>query len=178
MESYLTSSFLLSLLQIVWIDIILSGDNAVVIAMACRGLPERQRRIEPRRRLDRSTSAAPNRVAHQLDHIDRPGGLDEGERRHGCQLEPTPRPSRAGAVALGLIRRFRAARNAGDAGIEQYRQPLLDDVGCEAPMRGGQPEEAGEAERLNVRIGSFHSAAERLRTDVDAEGGLDRGCGR
>lgn len=45
MESYLTSSFLLSLLQIVWIDIILSGDNAVVIAMACRGLPERQRRI-------------------------------------------------------------------------------------------------------------------------------------
>jgi YjbE family integral membrane protein len=44
-ESYLTSSFLLSLLQIVWIDIILSGDNAVVIALACRGLPERQRRI-------------------------------------------------------------------------------------------------------------------------------------
>jgi YjbE family integral membrane protein len=44
-DSYLTSSFLLSLLQIVWIDIILSGDNAVVIAMACRGLPERQRRI-------------------------------------------------------------------------------------------------------------------------------------
>ena len=45
MDSYLNSSFLLSLLQIVWIDIILSGDNAVVIAMACRGLPERQRRI-------------------------------------------------------------------------------------------------------------------------------------
>lgn len=45
MDSYLTSSFLLSLLQIVWIDIILSGDNAVVIALACRGLPERQRRI-------------------------------------------------------------------------------------------------------------------------------------
>lgn len=45
MDSYFTSSFLLSLLQIVWIDIILSGDNAVVIAMACRGLPERQRRI-------------------------------------------------------------------------------------------------------------------------------------
>jgi YjbE family integral membrane protein len=30
--------------QIVWIDIALSGDNAVVIAMACRGLPARQRR--------------------------------------------------------------------------------------------------------------------------------------
>ncbi|WP_245516477.1 TerC family protein [Methylobacterium segetis] len=45
MDHYLSSSFLLSLLQIVWIDIILSGDNAVVIALACRGLPERQRRI-------------------------------------------------------------------------------------------------------------------------------------
>ncbi|WP_336490225.1 TerC family protein [Methylobacterium nigriterrae] len=45
MDHYLTSTFLLSLLQIVWIDIILSGDNAVVIALACRGLPERQRRI-------------------------------------------------------------------------------------------------------------------------------------
>ncbi|MBB5764646.1 TerC family protein [Methylorubrum rhodesianum] len=45
MDAYLSSSFLLSLLQIVWIDIILSGDNAVVIALACRGLPERQRRI-------------------------------------------------------------------------------------------------------------------------------------
>ena len=45
MEHYLSSSFLLSLLQIIWIDIILSGDNAVVIALACRGLPERQRRI-------------------------------------------------------------------------------------------------------------------------------------
>jgi YjbE family integral membrane protein len=44
-DQYLTSTFLLSLLQIIWIDIILSGDNAVVIAMACRGLPERQRRI-------------------------------------------------------------------------------------------------------------------------------------
>jgi YjbE family integral membrane protein len=45
LDQYLSSSFLLSLLQIVWIDIILSGDNAVVIALACRGLPERQRRI-------------------------------------------------------------------------------------------------------------------------------------
>lgn len=45
MDAYLSSSFLLSLLQIVWIDILLSGDNAVVIALACRGLPERQRRI-------------------------------------------------------------------------------------------------------------------------------------
>lgn len=29
--------------QIIWIDILLSGDNALVIALACRGLEERQR---------------------------------------------------------------------------------------------------------------------------------------
>lgn len=34
----------LALLQIIWINILLSGDNAVVIAMACRQLPERSRR--------------------------------------------------------------------------------------------------------------------------------------
>jgi YjbE family integral membrane protein len=35
---------LLKLAQIIWINIILSGDNAVVIAMACRGLPQAQQR--------------------------------------------------------------------------------------------------------------------------------------
>ncbi|MFG1399575.1 TerC family protein [Roseixanthobacter pseudopolyaromaticivorans] len=34
----------LALLQIIWINILLSGDNAVVIAMACRSLPEKTRR--------------------------------------------------------------------------------------------------------------------------------------
>lgn len=33
------------LLQIVWIDLLLSGDNAIVIALACRELPEQQRRL-------------------------------------------------------------------------------------------------------------------------------------
>lgn len=35
----------IGLLQIIGIDIILSGDNALVIALACRSLPEHQRRI-------------------------------------------------------------------------------------------------------------------------------------
>ena len=39
------TAFLVPLLQIVWIDILLSGDNAVVIALACRSLPLRQRRL-------------------------------------------------------------------------------------------------------------------------------------
>ncbi len=38
-----TTAFWLPLLEIIWIDILLSGDNAVVIALACRSLPERQR---------------------------------------------------------------------------------------------------------------------------------------
>ena len=37
------AEFWTALAKIVWINILLSGDNAVVIAMACRGLPARQR---------------------------------------------------------------------------------------------------------------------------------------
>lgn len=37
------TTFWLAVLQIILIDILLSGDNAVVIAMACRALPRRQR---------------------------------------------------------------------------------------------------------------------------------------
>src|SRR4030081_552489 len=36
-------AFWVSLLKIMWINVLLSGDNAVVIAMACLGLPPRQR---------------------------------------------------------------------------------------------------------------------------------------
>ena len=36
--------FWIGLLQIIGIDILLSGDNAVVIALACRSLPAHQRR--------------------------------------------------------------------------------------------------------------------------------------
>jgi YjbE family integral membrane protein len=38
-----TATFWVSVLKIMWINILLSGDNAVVIAMACIGLPPRQR---------------------------------------------------------------------------------------------------------------------------------------
>ena len=38
-----TPTFWLSVLQVIWINILLSGDNAVVIALACRGLPPRER---------------------------------------------------------------------------------------------------------------------------------------
>lgn len=44
MEFFLTPQFWISLLQIVAIDLLLSGDNAVVIALACRNLPAEQRR--------------------------------------------------------------------------------------------------------------------------------------
>jgi YjbE family integral membrane protein len=38
------SAFLLQALEIIWINLLLSGDNAVVIALACRGLAPRERR--------------------------------------------------------------------------------------------------------------------------------------
>jgi YjbE family integral membrane protein len=38
------TAFWLALGQIIWINILLSGDNAVVIAMACRSLSERSRK--------------------------------------------------------------------------------------------------------------------------------------
>jgi YjbE family integral membrane protein len=37
------TEFWIALAKIMWINVLLSGDNAVVIAMACRGLPARQR---------------------------------------------------------------------------------------------------------------------------------------
>lgn len=41
--SWLNAGFALAVTQIILLDILLGGDNAVVIAMACRQLPERQR---------------------------------------------------------------------------------------------------------------------------------------
>ena len=34
----------LRIVEIIWINLLLSGDNAIVIALACRGLPDHQRR--------------------------------------------------------------------------------------------------------------------------------------
>ncbi|UUZ65734.1 TerC family protein [Polaromonas sp. P1(28)-13] len=43
MEEFLTAHFWLAVGQIIMIDILLGGDNAVVIALACRNLPTKQR---------------------------------------------------------------------------------------------------------------------------------------
>jgi YjbE family integral membrane protein len=44
MTEFLTVQFWLGLGTIVWVNVVLSGDNAVVIALAARSLPERQRK--------------------------------------------------------------------------------------------------------------------------------------
>jgi YjbE family integral membrane protein len=44
MAEFLTGAFWIAVGQIILIDILLGGDNAVVIALACRGLPPEQRR--------------------------------------------------------------------------------------------------------------------------------------
>ena len=43
LEEFLTAHFWMAVGQIIMIDILLGGDNAVVIALACRGLPPQQR---------------------------------------------------------------------------------------------------------------------------------------
>ncbi|WP_428421242.1 TerC family protein [Methylibium sp.] len=43
MEQFLTAEFWIAVGQIIMIDIVLGGDNAVVIALACRKLPDAQR---------------------------------------------------------------------------------------------------------------------------------------
>ncbi len=45
MEEFLTGAFWIAVGQIILIDILLGGDNAVVIALACRNLPEKQRKL-------------------------------------------------------------------------------------------------------------------------------------
>lgn len=45
MLEFLTPAFWIAVGQIILIDILLGGDNAVVIALACRGLPPKQRRL-------------------------------------------------------------------------------------------------------------------------------------
>src|SRR5215467_1936898 len=44
MHELQTAAFWTGLLSIIWVNIILSGDNAVVIALAARSLPERQQK--------------------------------------------------------------------------------------------------------------------------------------
>ena len=44
MESFATPELWIALVQIIMINIVLSGDNAVVIALACRSLPPAQQK--------------------------------------------------------------------------------------------------------------------------------------
>ncbi len=43
MDMFMTAEFWVAVGQIIMIDILLGGDNAVVIALACRKLPPKQR---------------------------------------------------------------------------------------------------------------------------------------
>src|SRR5205085_10924138 len=44
MDFVMTAEFWIGLVKIIWINIILSGDNAVVIALAARSLPAHQQK--------------------------------------------------------------------------------------------------------------------------------------
>ncbi len=45
MPEFMTDALVISILQIIAIDIILGGDNAIIIALACRDLPEHQKKL-------------------------------------------------------------------------------------------------------------------------------------
>ena len=45
MEEILYNATFISILQIIAIDIILGGDNAIIIALACKNLPENKRKL-------------------------------------------------------------------------------------------------------------------------------------
>jgi YjbE family integral membrane protein len=45
MEEIVYNAAFISILQIIAIDIVLGGDNAIVIALACKNLPEKQRKL-------------------------------------------------------------------------------------------------------------------------------------
>ena len=44
-SAFFTWQNTIAVLEVIWVNIVLSGDNAVVIALACRGLPANQRRM-------------------------------------------------------------------------------------------------------------------------------------
>lgn len=44
LQSFQNPDFIVGLMKIIWINILLSGDNAVVIALAARGLPPKQQK--------------------------------------------------------------------------------------------------------------------------------------
>lgn len=44
LQSFQNPDFIVGLMKIIWINILLSGDNAVVIALAARGLPPQQQK--------------------------------------------------------------------------------------------------------------------------------------
>ena len=45
MEEIFYNTAVLAILQIIAIDIVLGGDNAIIIALACKNLPEKQRKL-------------------------------------------------------------------------------------------------------------------------------------
>ena len=45
MPEFMTDALVIYILQIIAIDIILGGDNAIIIALECRDLPEHQKKL-------------------------------------------------------------------------------------------------------------------------------------
>ena len=99
-------------------------------------------RVESRGRVGRRGRAIePGRVAQQLDGVDRPHRLDEGEGGHRRELEPSPgapgaRRDPRVALRSGLLVRTGARR---ERRVQEHRQTVFAHVGREAPVGRGEP---------------------------------------
>jgi hypothetical protein len=72
-----TPEFWVAVAKIIWINVLLSGDNAVVIALACRGLPDLRRRH----------CRAPAHRLHRCRRLVDAAAVSENRRRAGRRLK-------------------------------------------------------------------------------------------
>ena len=92
--------FWMSVVEIIWINVLLSGDNAIVIALACRDLEPRQGTVEghggpdaPRTPDERA--ARPPLVKGAIRNYRRaPGGLKAGSSASVRSASPVTRQTR------------------------------------------------------------------------------------
>ena len=77
--------FWISVVQIIWINVLLSGDNAIVIALACRNLPQKQRLAGMVLGTGRGALIAAGLRGHRLDaHV---ASLRQDRRRRRALMD-------------------------------------------------------------------------------------------
>ena len=109
LADFMQPAFWIAVGQIIWINILLSGDNAVVIALACRSLPPQAALLgHPARR--RRRGPAPH-LLHHHHRADHGGRLPQAGRRPAAALDR----DQADRADRGARRGQRQGRRHADA---------------------------------------------------------------